>query len=585
MAGTQRPTADSPGVQAAVKHHPPPGPGTARPVRWAVLAATLGLLLVLASLMIYPQLFQMDRLPDMGDPLLNTWALSWIAHQVPLAPARLFHANIFYPEPLTLLYSESLLAPGLMAAPLAWLGVPAVVNYNIVFLAGFVLSGAGVALLVLELTEDVAAAVVAAVAFAFLPFRMDHYSHLQLQQTQFIPLALWALHRVVRRPTLADGMRLGLFAGLQLLSCVYLAVFLMPYLAVVALVLLAGQLRLVGDAVDFRVSINRAYARRAAVALAAGGAVCLLLVAPVGRAYIRASQIVGERSADEARANSATIGNYLAAPRNSVTYGRWAERFGGEERRLFPGLVVVALSLLGLRRRPSTEYVAHGVALVVALDLSLGFNGILLPLLWHIVMPFRGLRVPARMGVLVGFALCVLSGYGVRALNARVKTPRRRYLLVAGLVLLVLFEYRVTPYGLKTVPMEAPPIYAEMLADIGDAPRASVLELPATAAGPTYMYYSTFHWQNLLNGYSGFFPPSFRSLEEKLAHFPDGASLEAIRRHRARYVLIHGEIYDDAQYAALVAEADRSQDLVLLGRRPHEGKEISLYRVRYDAVP
>ena len=54
-----------------------------------------------------------------------TWVLGWVAHQLPHAPAHIFDANIFYPERNTLAYSETLLVPGLLAAPLHWLGVGA----------------------------------------------------------------------------------------------------------------------------------------------------------------------------------------------------------------------------------------------------------------------------------------------------------------------------------------------------------------------------------------------------------------------------------------------------------------------------
>ncbi len=35
---------------------------------------------------------------DLGDPLLNSWALAWVAHTLPQAPASVFDANIFFPE-------------------------------------------------------------------------------------------------------------------------------------------------------------------------------------------------------------------------------------------------------------------------------------------------------------------------------------------------------------------------------------------------------------------------------------------------------------------------------------------------------
>ena len=103
--------------------------------------------------MTYPQVLQMsDGVHDDGDPLLLTWVLGWVAHQLPRAPARLFDANMFYPERNTLAYSETLLVPALVVAPLHWLGVGAIFIYNLVFLSGFALSGVGVALLVRRLT-------------------------------------------------------------------------------------------------------------------------------------------------------------------------------------------------------------------------------------------------------------------------------------------------------------------------------------------------------------------------------------------------------------------------------------------------
>ncbi len=75
--------------------------------------ATLALFTLLTVAMTWPQArYATDRVSDPGDPLLNTWALAWVAHQLPYSPAHVFDGNIFHPERRTLAYSESLLAPG-----------------------------------------------------------------------------------------------------------------------------------------------------------------------------------------------------------------------------------------------------------------------------------------------------------------------------------------------------------------------------------------------------------------------------------------------------------------------------------------
>src|SRR5262249_30231434 len=75
-------------------------------------AATLVLFTALTAVMTWPQALHMhDGVHDDGDPLLNAWALAWVAHQLPRAPAHLFDANIFYPERRALAFSETLIAP------------------------------------------------------------------------------------------------------------------------------------------------------------------------------------------------------------------------------------------------------------------------------------------------------------------------------------------------------------------------------------------------------------------------------------------------------------------------------------------
>ena len=85
---------------------------------------------------------------DNGDYSLNVWAVDWVARTLPTNPAHLFDANIFHPARLTLAYSEPLILQGALAIPAVWLGVPPVLTYNVLTMAGLALSGWAFALLV-----------------------------------------------------------------------------------------------------------------------------------------------------------------------------------------------------------------------------------------------------------------------------------------------------------------------------------------------------------------------------------------------------------------------------------------------------
>ncbi|HZT78072.1 MAG TPA: hypothetical protein VFA27_15570 [Vicinamibacterales bacterium] len=541
------------------------------------LVVTLVLFAALTCALNFPQVAHMrDSVHDDGDPLLNAWAMAWVAHQLPRAPAHLFDANIFYPERRTLAYSETLLLPSIAAAPLRWLGAGPILVYNLVFLSGFLLSGVGTALLVRSLTGSGAAGIVAGVIFAFLPYRIDHYAHLQLQQTQCLPFAMWAFHRLLRTRRPRDGAIFGAFVAGQILSCMYYGLLLMPYFAAVC-----GTLWIAngGD--------GRTDRRAELIALGVAALVVVAVAAPVGKAYLGARKVVGERGRDEIVQGSARLTDYLGPPEENIVYGTLLAPFSRGERRLFPGFAALVLAGVGVwprktRTRDTADRrfvrLAYALGLLVAFDISLGFNGLTFRLLYEYVLPFRGLRIPARTGIIVGFSIAVLAGFGA----ARIRD--RRWLVAIVAVMLV--EYASWHVAIVRMPLEAPQVYADILRDNGDNPRVALFEFPVSSHDdPTYMYFSTFHWQYLVNGYSGFFPPSYIFLVNAVQNLPDSQSLHAIKSHGARYIVVHGERLLGARYDELTAELRKRPELTFVAKgpaeRPGEHGEISVFRVSY----
>jgi len=96
---------------------------------------------------------------DNGDFVLHEWIMAWVAHQVVANPLHLFDANIFYPEPRTLSYSDHLFAQSMLGAPLLWAGASPVLVHNLVLMAGFALTGWTTALVVRKWTGSWMAAV------------------------------------------------------------------------------------------------------------------------------------------------------------------------------------------------------------------------------------------------------------------------------------------------------------------------------------------------------------------------------------------------------------------------------------------
>ncbi len=381
-------------------------------------------------LMTWPQALSLRSLPPHRDVLFSMWRLEWIAHALSHRGVHLFDANIFYPATGTLAYSDATLLEGALTAPLIWAGASPAVAYNIVLLLGLLSSAVAMSALVTYLTGDHAAGVVAALPFAFAPYRFDHYAHLELQWAAWIPLSFLFVHRAVDRRSIRDGVLAGLCVWLQFLSCVYYTVFLAPLIGALAVLLLATDR-----------GPNRA---RAVAALVAGGALAVVLAIPYARPYATNARALGPRAAEEILRYSASFGAYTAAPPKNLLYG-WTAVRSASETRLFPGLLAIVLAAAAFARGRLRLPLIYLALTATAVELSLGLHGAAYRFLYAHVGALSGLRAPARAGILVLAGIGVLAGLGASRLRTLVGGVRPRAVLTGVVAAALLLEYLVGP--------------------------------------------------------------------------------------------------------------------------------------------
>ena len=131
-------------------------------------------------------------------------------------------------------------------------------------------------------------------------------------------------------------------------------------------------------------------------------------------------------------------------------------------------------------------------------------------------------------------------------------------------------------------PNDAPPLYAWL----AQQPRGVVAEMPMTPGGvpgsdPAYSYLSTFHWQPIVNGYSGFYPASYLSRLTDTAEFPDERALRRLQRDGVRYLVVHLGGFPRQRRDEVLRVLREDYGLAELSRQSDGTGEAVVFSMRY----
>lgn len=481
---------------------------------------------------------------DNSDAVLNAWALAWVAHQGVHDPAHLFDANIFYPERRTLAYSEHLIPEAVMVAPLSWSGVSPVAVHNVALWLGMVLTGWAMSWVIGRWTGNQIAGILAGAAAAFHAHTLTRLAHVQAQHVEFLPLALYALDRLLTVPRVRHALATAGWFALQAMASGYFLVFSSVALVVATL------------------SRPGAWFGRQAVRFAANaalaGAAAVLLLAPTLWPYWRVREDVGlVRPLSEVAVFSASWGDYLATA-SRVHLSSWSHTYFRADA-LFPGVVVLLLVLVAIISRTIwRDPRCRMCAAVAVVSVALSFGPALPGYAWvHTHLPlFQGLRGAARFGHVALVMLAAVAGFGLAAFMGRFR--RRAVQVAAGVLCLGLVTVEALRAPLVFTPFHGIPAIYDTLAHIPDAVLVH-FPLPnrLNAFGNvSYMLGSTRHWHPMLNGYSGFVPESYTRSRTELGGFPDARALAYLRGIGVTHVVIHEDAIPAARAAQIRACAD-----------------------------
>lgn len=199
-------------------------------------------------------------------------------------------------------------------------------------------------------------------------------------------------------------------------------------------------------------------------------------------------------------------------------------------------------------------------------------------ILGRLLPPLSSVQVSARFFSIALFGLSMFAGWGYLEL-AKIKAFSR----IAPILIPVLMLAEAFSAPIHLAPVlenSAPPaVYGK----VAGLPRDAVLlELPMAKDedNALAMFYSTWHWKKLVNGYSGINPRYFRCLIDIFNGFPSDEALQTLALFDVDYVLIHNDRLEPGRRQEIEARIGAFPALQAVERSP----AISLYRVSRTGV-
>lgn len=502
---------------------------------------------------------------DNGDTMLNEWIVAWVQHQLPRSPFDLFQGNIFYPARDTLAFSEPLIVPALLGAPVRLAGGSPVLVHNILLLLGMTLSMLAMYALVREWTGDSAAALVAGAAFAFNTHTLMRLAHLQAMHAYGVPLALLAADRVIVKGRLRDAMWLAVWMTVMAYTSGHVVIFAF-FIIAVALLARAGEW--IGRA-------RRVLAQFAVASIVAGLAIAPLYL-PYRRVAVEQHMV---RTLENVTEYSAVWRGYVASA-TRVHQWLWAKPMFAEPiDAFFPGIAVLGLAVCALvfggRDRRGRVVMLSAIG-ILGILLSLGTRTPLYGWIYAIFPPLSAIRAAARFGNLFLFAMAALAGMGLWQVRARLG-PRAAAGVGMAALALVTAEAVAAPFDFRKHE-GIPGLYALVAAAPG---RVVLVEQPfyppqAVFQNAEYVLNATAHWRPLMNGYSGYTPATYRESAETFWFFPKPHAIGAMQRAGVTHVMVHPHRFGEMSADVIrLCDADGRLEKLGVGRNG-----LTLYRLR-----
>jgi hypothetical protein len=554
-----------------------------------LLPFLLYVLLFLASF--YPQsLHPGDTVAYVGDSLEAVWMLGWNVDNFFRNPLGLFEANILYPNPRPVTFTDHRILLSVLVAPVVWATDNPLLAYNVALALGCLLAAFSARHLAMGLGLGELGSFTAGALYAFHTYQVNEGPRLHIIYHGFLPLVIDQFIRYVRTGAKRHAFAIGGWMLLQGLASSYHVLYGALVLSILCLAVLVSKPKLM---------------LRRTPALAAAAVFAGLLFAPILFTYVDSARIHGFRHELPAGVD---LSHYLFTTPTNLVYGAIGEVRLQQRGPHFIGFLSVGLMLFTLGRwlsrrsedwqdalLPARVWVPGAAVLaLVFVALSLGRDMVVFGwnvgpgpyrLLYHYVPGFQQVRIPERLSLVAMLFIALLVGRAIAWMGARGRLGRAAAVLSA--VFVPLEHLSPLPHTARIpVGEDVPAVYRWL----SDQPIRALIEVPIPGEPlirkeSLNMYFSLYHGKAIIHGYESF-PPLLSSFLRKMAmEFPSEASLEALDRIGVDTVIVHHGLPGSERIAKELPRLVDAGRLRLVARftgeaaRVYEGTEDEVYRI------
>jgi hypothetical protein len=584
--------------------------GSPEPWIAALLAVTTAILMTWPLL---PQAGQLIlRAAYHWDAYCNTMLLaSRVDALTGSGPLALYDSYYFAPLRNSIVYNENHFGLSLLFAPFYLLTGAPLLAYNLTLLSSLSLSVFFTYVLVRRLTGSGPAGMLAGVAFAFCPYVLFEIGRIQLVATQWIPACFLFLHRAIEGHRRRDVAGLCACYLLQLGTCLYYALFLLPLLLAAAAMLVIARrpparffawvavLGVIALGVAFAMvapyfteRAHFALDRSPAFAASYDGELSFFGNVPLTNRTLTGMRHELQPRAREEVAFPGFTALILAALASGRALFRHLQGPGRrqKERRLALGLTVLVISWLAAALSHSLlvgalvtlaafawelwrssranqlrgrEGLYLGL-LALSLLLFLGFVPFtyagqpvrgLYDYLYTYVPGYSGIRKVSRQAIMTTFLVCIVASFGSAWLFQRLRSKGPRAALLGVLLGCTLLELRAFPHPLEAVwaGKTAPKLldFVRTLPErdfVASLPQDAGIERFRGDAGMAlHDYLAVLHKHRFVNGQSSYLPPVTDLMRRSLGSLPSDAARRALYAVGTRHLLLFEEDLPPAQ--------------------------------------